>query len=90
MKHYKHDCEQCKYLGTDTLHGQPADVYYCKEEQPYPTIVVRTGNEPYEYQSLDVKTLLDIAKRPLMWTTSIDLMVKYYRQLTIEEARILH
>ena len=54
---YKHDCEECAYLGSELVYHKPVDVYYCPVQKPYPSMVVRHGNEGHEYSSCDTQTL---------------------------------
>jgi acetylglutamate synthase len=86
---HKHDCECCKFLGTDSLYEAPVDIYFCDmiEELP-PSILVRFSNEPSDYSSLDVKSLFSIASNPVTKTNV--LMLKYLKNLTLEQARVLN
>lgn len=85
---YTHNCPHCQYLGSEKLQERMVDVYYCKEENPLPTMIVRFGEKEHEYSSLDVRTLLELAKDPR--TQTLSLMVKFYKQFTLEQARVLH
>jgi hypothetical protein len=86
---YKHDCDECVFLGTDSLHELPVDIYFCNivETLP-PSILVRCSNEPGDYSSLDIQTLFSIASNPV--TKTNELMLKHLRQFSLEQSQVLH
>lgn len=86
MTVYKHNCQECQHLGTDTLYDIPVDIYYCEAEQP--TMVVRTGDFPHQYSSVDIPWLLANTHNP--GTKTLELMVKYLKKLSLEQSRIIH
>lgn len=88
MPIYKHICSNCRYLGTDTLLDQPADIYFCDAEEPVPTILIRTGNEEHQYSSLDILSILEIAQNPV--TDTNKMFVTYLKQVSIDQARRIH
>lgn len=57
MPIYKHECKHCIFLGHDEHNHEPVDVFFCRAEQPTPTVIVRFGNEGWSYYSCDVKSL---------------------------------
>lgn len=86
MPFHKHDCEHCRYLGSERLGKQPADIYYCPVEEPIPTVLIRFDADPANYYSMDVKSIQTILSNPV--SSSNKLLVKYFKTLTVEEARI--
>ena len=46
---FKHDCEQCIYLGF----FMDSDLYYCPQHG-LPTLICRSGNSPHQYVSNNV------------------------------------
>lgn len=50
MPQYTHDCAQCTFLGRDMNQGEAVDMYFC-EQNGLPTIIMRHGNEGFEYTS---------------------------------------
>ncbi|MBW2168318.1 MAG: hypothetical protein JRG69_03485 [Deltaproteobacteria bacterium] len=65
--YWEHDCKDCIFLGPmveggsvaekndQTLEEIPVwprlDLYYCPNKAPFPTVIVRHGNEGHEYKS---------------------------------------
>lgn len=41
---YRHDCNQCKYLGS----YEGSDLYFCERE---PTVIARYSSDPPDYSS---------------------------------------
>ena len=46
-RQFEHDCEDCIFLGT----WEHRDLYYCPNRRPLPTLIARSGDEPYNYTS---------------------------------------
>lgn len=53
MKQYKHNCNECIYLGKYSSLSSDYDVYFC-----HGTLLARYGNEPSEYLSMNIKEML--------------------------------
>jgi hypothetical protein len=54
MKNYKHDCNQCVYLGEDSTEDKNVvDMYFCYQEG-IPTIIARNSDEPSDYSSYPI------------------------------------
>jgi len=53
-KHFRHDCDNCEFLGEGMY---VTDVYLC----PDGTLVARYGNKPDEYMSSNINTLAHTA-----------------------------
>jgi len=58
MPTYIHDCQDCKFLGTVTIHNSPvrctvADLYYCNpsNQELSGTLIARYGDEGPNYSS---------------------------------------
>lgn len=52
---FKHDCDQCRYLGSAAIRGEGYDYYFCQQGGSMPTILSRFGDEPSHYHSgLDI------------------------------------
>lgn len=62
---WEHDCDDCIFLGPATAehetpvkedqvseHGaSTVDLYYCPTARPFPTVIARYGDEPWEFKS---------------------------------------
>lgn len=57
---YKHDCNDCIYLGSDEIR----DYYFCKERSlsTEGSLIVRLGNSPSDYFSMPVPVLIEARK----------------------------
>ena len=55
---YKHDCTDCRYLGSMFMPGSPAvaDWYKCGSD---PTVIARFGDDGPNYWSMPVDMVLD-------------------------------
>jgi hypothetical protein len=53
MPTYIHDCTECKFLGTVTIHDRVADLYYCNpsNQELSGTLIARYGDEGPNYSS---------------------------------------
>lgn len=51
---YKHDCDDCHYIGTCLYRESEVDVYWCNQEEP-PMVVVRWGNEHVSEMGRDLE-----------------------------------
>jgi hypothetical protein len=49
---FRHDCNQCTYLGKSTFDGEIRDMYACKREGPLgASLISRYGHDGHEYES---------------------------------------
>jgi hypothetical protein len=49
---YIHDCDNCKYLGTDTIDDNVLDFYYCHREDPmFSSLIARYSSDGGDYSS---------------------------------------
>jgi len=50
---YTHDCDNCKYLGTDTIDGDVVDFYYChdSEDTMFSSLIARYSSDGGDYSS---------------------------------------
>lgn len=57
---YKHDCNDCIYLGSDEMR----DYYFCQERSVLAegSLVIRLGNSPSDYFSMPVSVLIEARK----------------------------
>lgn len=57
---YKHDCNDCIYLGSDEIR----DYYFCQERSVLAegSLVIRLGNSPSDYFSMPVTVLIEARK----------------------------
>jgi hypothetical protein len=54
---YKHDCEQCSFIGTDRDDSLGSVDMYCCSQNGFPTIVMRYGDLGEEYTSAPVSVI---------------------------------
>lgn len=47
----KEEFYNCKYLGGDTLYGESVDVYVVNRTFSDASIIIKQGNEPWQYLS---------------------------------------
>lgn len=50
-KFYTHDCSSCEYHGSTKFENTNYDVYTCKSALEQRTLLLRFGNEGFEYMS---------------------------------------
>lgn len=50
---FKHDCDNCKFLGRLQRDSELYDLYYCPQKRSQVTILSRYGDNGEEYKSLD-------------------------------------
>jgi hypothetical protein len=48
---FKHDCNNCVFLGGITAGGRLADLYYCDGEVARPTVIARYSDDGPDYSS---------------------------------------
>lgn len=75
---YTHDCVTCILLANDILDNQPVDIYVC-EQMGSPTIIIRGGNEGWEYTSWNFLFFKESFSR-MPDSTSFNLAYKYFEQ----------
>ncbi len=78
-KLYEHDCDKCNYIGSDN----EFDVYYCANMLDSYTLILRYGNEGFEYNSYDFlnikifKTFYEDNKRKILkWYNKANDIIK--------------
>ena len=49
---WKHDCNQCKYVGSAKIKGKTHDFYYCKNAWYDASVVARYGSDRPSYESM--------------------------------------
>jgi hypothetical protein len=48
---YKHDCENCVFLGRCDVLASQRDLYFCKQAGTLPTVIARYSDEPSDFTS---------------------------------------
>ena len=48
---YKHDCEECYFLGTILSNNSDHDLYCCVKKGPFKTVIARYGSDGPDYES---------------------------------------
>lgn len=70
-----HDCKNCIFLG----HHEKYDMYFCPNE---PTIILRYGNDGYEYSSGLVFSLCkEATNKPYLKALQLALKTEYKNQI---------
>lgn len=87
MPIYKHDCDQCEFLGSEELSGGMFDGYYCTQGGNLPTIVMRFGNEGQEYHSYS-PDMIENTPIPQMTETML-LALRFYTKVFTKK-ELLH
>lgn len=75
---HTHDCETCVLLGTTPRAGVDQDVYFCGDQSPEGSIVIRYGDDGPDYGSFPLGTARVLAEGTTgQWSAAVALYDEY-------------